>query len=1103
MPPITPTINKPHDTGSSNVLVEYSTNMRIQTVTGTADPATTAQVRVNGSTTGVTYNTTTGAWSLLLDETAPSLASGTNTFTITAYGYDQTTSTGATLKIHLVLDGSLGFVVSAPSGISVDRHSNRTEFILTHNEDVLSPTGYVVGFNFYAAADPGGGLAGYTLLNTQMVTAYKEIVDELDESEEEVDTTEIVANTYVKTTTTTETYVRRYKYAFNHVRTNTSTSSDYPVRDEANDAFAAIPDATSLYYVATAVGFDESQAYEYESTYSSELPGLPLVLSTRIRDLSPRTLADIQKDAITQVLRVQSNIDVKPGTVTRDVHIDPPSFEANRLWYIADFIHRAQSFLTLIQIDDPEKTGTSVAVSASKYKQALGKALDLTDEEVQQVIDDAFDKLAGNSLTVRRGATKSTGQAVLQRTSAPSADIVVPAGRTFTTTSSNNTRAVTFVSTSTKTMVAANAASYYNAATQRYELTIPIEASTAGSSGNVAAGRIGKTNATGFSSVTNREATLFGQDVESNLSLAERAMLSYVSVDTGTAGGYLRKTLDVNGVLRARIVDAGDELMMRDYDEVRMKHIGGKVDVWVQGTQEIEVSETFAYKYLQELNIRFEIVGDPSDLKFRTTSANVTPDTPIFAMLDDSTLGLGLRNVTTAEDFDLTNVVILDYRTIQLDSGLTQPAVGADDLIAGDYKYRDAAPFIPSFQPVRSIASIASTSSTLTSNNYTLVKTEDPLLEGYSTIASDYVDIVQSGGVPTGNPTVVTNEDLVLVGTQQAELGSVGVDITTIVVTDLSNTVTYDSDLSASPTPDYFIEEGSLTTPPKISRNEDGRIFDGQALHVSYTAEENFTITYAINNVLQKVDEVIQRTRHVTADVIVKQTIENEVVLSATVVLKEDADQAEVDIEVRTNLSILVNRLYIGQDLHQSDVISAIEKVAGVDFVVTPMTKMHKADGSLILRNQLDSDSVMVVEGVTADVYLLTQELDFSTSEGGGPTHLHRGVFKDDLAMELFSLYTDFCTLDEEPGRAMIIGADGIEIPGFSDSSNKAELTGNRVLVTLPKGDATENHTWAASYIVDGESGVGDIIAYDVEYLVLGDTTLVYTVNTDEFGNTF
>lgn len=1092
----------PYGTGSSSVLVEYSTNKTRQVVTGTADPVTTASMRANGLATGFTYDTLTGAWEFLID-VSPALASGTNTFDIAAYGYDQTSSTTAELVIHLVEDGSLGFLVDSPSGISLDRHSDRVEFILTYLEDVTAPTNYVVGFNYYAAVDPGGGVVGYTLLNTELVSTYKDIEDQVQSTDTTVDSTSLVANEYSKTTTTVEQYHRYYTYSFNHIRKNTSTSTTYPVTDAAYTLFSPISDSTALYYVATAVGYDSSQAFEYESTYSSELPGLPIVLSTRIKDLSPRTLGDIQKDAITEILRVQTNIDVKPGSVTRDVHIDPPAYEENKLWLILDFVHRAQSFLTLIQIDDPEQTGTSVVVASSKYKQALGRALNLKDSEVQQLIDDAFDKLAGNSLTTRRGPTNSTGQAILQRTSAPTTDIPIPAGSTFTTTSSSNTPSVSFVTTSSKTMLAASAASYFNVTSQRYEITVSIEATEAGASGNIAAGRISKASVPGFSSVTNREATLFGQDNESNLSLAERAMLSFVSVDTGTAGGYLRKALDVSGVLRAHIVSAGDELMMRDYDEVRLKHIGGKVDVWIQGTQEIEVSEVFAYKYLEGLNVRFEIVGDVSDLTFRTTAASVTPDTPLFAMLNDSGLGYGLRDVTTGLDFDLTNVVIIDYRTIQLSNLVTQPTFSADDLISGDYKYRDASPFIPTYQPVRSISSITSTGSTLTPANYTLFKTQDPLIEGYSTIAKDYVDIVQSGGVPTGAQIAVTGESLVMVGTQKATLGSVGVDITTIVVTDTSTAVTYTNDLSGSPIPDYFIEDGSLTTPPKVSRNEAGRIFDGQSLLVSYTAEENFTITYAINNVLQKVNTVVQRTRHVTADVIVKQTIENEVVISATIVLKEGADQADTDIDVRTNLSILVNRLYIGQDLHQSDVIGAIEKTSGVDFVVTPITKMYKADGSLILRNKLDSDSVRVVEGVTADIYILTQQLDFSTSEGGGPINLHRGVFMDDQALSLLGLYTDFCYLDTAPYQALIIGADGIDIPGYTTPSTQVALTANRILVTLPKGDTTQGHTWAVSYIVSGETGVGDIIAYDVEYLVLGETTLVYTTNTDQFGNTF
>lgn len=1113
MAPTTPIINKPHGSGTGTT-VQYSTNISTQIVTGIAD-SDTKYVKQNSNLTGITFipypldgspiDSTHGTWSLTIS-TDPIVVSGANVFSIQAEGYDGSLSVAATLTIYLLEDGSLDVIVDAPTGISMDRYTDRIKFRVTHTENVQSatPSTLVTGFNFYASTLPGGGLNGYTLLNTSLVTDYDEVVEETISESSTTDRT-TSGDSITQVVTTTSNIEQQYKYAYNHVRSNDADASDYPQRDEAYTIFNAITDTQELYYVATAVAYDATANVEYESTYTSELVGLPLVLSTRIKDMTPRTLNNIQQDLISEILRVQSNIDIRPGSVTRDIHIDPPAWEANRIWLILDFVSRCQSFLTLIQIDDPYKTGTSIAYAESKYKQALAKALSLTESEVQILIDEAFEKKAADSLTIRQGNTKSVGQAIFQRSTAPTQDLSVIAGTTVQSRvdTSTNTSAVSFVTTITKTMSVASIGSYYNPTTGYYELTIPIEAVTAGSAGNVAAGSIVSTSASGFSRVTNREATLLGQDEESNLSLAERAMLAYVSVDRGTSGGYLRTALDVVGVHRARVVEAGEDLMMRDWDDIREKHIGGKVDLWIQGTALTEIEETFAFTYTQELNVRFTAVGEASNLIFRTTSINVTVSTPIFALLDDATLGYGFRNASTGEDFDLTDVSIIDYRTIQLDNTRPQPTVDEDDIVIGDYKYRDSEPFVPSTQPVVSISSIASPTSTLTTVNYSLKKSEDPLLYGYSVEASDEINIVQSGGIPTGDTTTVTDEEIVLIGSTHISLASVGIDITSIVVTNTAGTVTYESDLGSAVTPDYFLVAGSLTTAPTIARNESGDILNGEKVLVSYTCEENFTVTYAVNNVLQLVDADVQVMRHVTADVLVKQSIENEIELSCTVVLEEDADQVDVDKQIRTGLSYLINRLEIGEDLHQSDVVHTIKDVLGVSYVVQPMTKMHKSDGSLILRDLIDSDATQIVTGIAADVWILHQELSFSTSIGGGTEDEHRGVFKDDQSMTLYSLAGDFNQLKTVPYSALIIGADGIDITGYTTPETQVALTANRVCVSLPKGYTPERYIWTVSYIVDGESGVCDIEAFIMEYLTLGEVVITYTTSSDTYGNNF
>jgi hypothetical protein len=57
--------------------------------------------------------------------------------------------------------------------------------------------------------------------------------------------------------------------------------------------------------------------------------------------------------------------------------------------------------------------------------------------------------------------------------------------------------------------------------------------------------------------------------------------------------------------------------MMRDYDDVRKKHIGGKVDIWIQGLRERTVTEQFAFTFQIANDIRCQII-DLAALRFGT-----------------------------------------------------------------------------------------------------------------------------------------------------------------------------------------------------------------------------------------------------------------------------------------------------------------------------------------------------------------------------------------------------------------------------------------------------------------------------------------------------
>lgn len=1028
--------------------------------------------------------------------------------------------------------------VEIPTGIKVRRLRNAVNLLVAKpairyagaaNALIPLPSNFR-GFNFYASTSPSGA-TGYFKLNEKLVTATSTVFEENDVSLASDSTTwENINQKFVKVRVSEvdefgqEQALRlEQKYDVSDVTGNVrfqSTLEQYTITEYIQfqhvrgqglnaEAFTGIADSEPLYYVVTGVYYDPGDNVEVESPYSQEVLGSPLVIDTTIRDLPQRNQFQVTTDFIRAVERVNKEISLIPGSTTRDVSIDPFASEADRLYFILDFVHKCQSFLTLLQVDDANGDGISDPVDSSAYKTALKAALGLdSNAAVQSLIDSAFDKLAGNFNKRRLPGRPAVGQAVFYTTTRPSFDLTIPAGAIIGTSadSSLGIPSVRFRVGGTYVLSAANADAYYNYAKKRYELTVDVVAETVGTEGNRPAGQIKNSSGIAGLSVTNEEATIFGTDLETNADLAARAMLGFVSVDTGTEGGYTATAAEQIGVLKAKVVKSGDALMMRDYDPVRRKHIGGKVDVWVQGLRERQVTETFAFTFEVARDVTCQII-DLATLTFRVQDSRVTPNNPIIEILDNVSQGLGVRNVTQGIDYDLTGVQIIDYQTFKLNPALsTQPVTDIDDVIVADYRFRVLNEFKFSFQPVRRVVSVVGEISGPLDGaaGYKLYKTDDPLLDGESTIAKDYLVINQVGGVPSGDSITVNAEEHVLVGFIEEPLLSIGINTKTIRVFNADRTVEYDG--PETTVPDFDIIEGTPTTPVRIVRTVSGDIPNGSTVSVDYVHDENFTVTYVINDLLQELQRTIDRKRHTTADVIVKQALNNEIDIETTVQLAAGATKDRVDPEIRSAVSLDLDRKLIGQGTAQSDIIRAIDATEGVDFSTVPPAKMGYADGSRKLRELIDSNSIEVASLNTGGnvAYLLTSGLKFPTTNGGGLDTEHRGVFQDDEALTLASTLSSVASL---PGQAYIIGADGAVIAGYSDAptlaaagftdpdAQEAEMlrrTANHVVVSMPSGDTTGSHSYACSYVVRGDTGSKDISATGVEFLGLGNFTITY-----------
>jgi len=992
----------------------------------------------------------------------------------------------------------------------------------------------VMGYNFYASANAGGGVTGYSRVNAQPVTTavtkensqtlfnltskntaqsvdplfLRAVITQEDSTQTTLETdvdspVEIPEGvTEIQTEITVSSIERVSYYEFLHNRrfNLASLPSTIPI-----GAFATLPATEPLYYVVSAVYFDSVSQTEYESYFSPEVVANPIEVRIQMKTLPSVSRQQITQNSIAVIHRKDKDIQIQPGAVMRDTFIDPLASEAERIRFLLDFLYRASSFDTLLAIDDPNATGVSIDPKASAYKIALANALYLSNVSlVQGIIDGAFDKLAGNFGVQRDPGRRAIGEARFFTSAAPTSTRPIQLGTIV------YAGEVAYRTTRSAEIAVERLASYYNPSTRQYSIVVPVQAVNPGISGNIGPRQISSGAPYGLS-VTNDNYTFGGLNSQTNAQLAAEARGALSAVDTGTTQGYAQVAAGVPGVIQAQVAEAGNSLMQRDFDADLGRHIGGKVDVWEQGLRLATVTDTFAFTYVRKRDIQFVVVGPADAYRLQAVDPDLTPTNPIAEMLNYPSIGLGLRNATTGLTYNLTGVTILNYNTIQLSLDVSQPWVPPTltDVILGDYRYRTGEQFTLTRQPVETVDSVVGeVTGTLDESVYALVHPNSPLGLGRSTQAGDYLLITGSEDTslasPTGAILNITNEQHIMVGDYVEYVLRLGADSLSVVVTSADGSVTYAGPFSST-SPDYTIVEGGQTSPLGIKRTSGSSITDGQTVLISYSYVENLTVTYQVNLVTQALQDRIDAEKHSTADVLGKSAIPVPWDLTSTVVLKRGFVQSAVDDAIRTRLGLLTSGLRMGTPLRRSDVIQVIDKTPGVSYVVLPLTKMVRAFGSQVARDDINSSQISDSTRIEAwsneriGVWLLTNKLVAATTTGGGPFGAFRGVFQNDYLTTLQETLPE--RLGEASGRSFIIGDNGLLIPGYSDdatlisqgyvtasdiTTRRREITSNRILLSLVTGDAPLNHSYWATYTVGLETGERDIDPSAAEYLTPG-----------------
>jgi len=1096
------------------------------------------------------------------------LAAGENVILIRSISFSGAVSANARLVVQLFQDSDLGLIPTVPSNISVERFDQSVTIWVEGNSDANFR-----GINFYASQFTGGGATGYQRININVVAdkypeydtltissfetnnelatnpdgsiaadpLYIQIQetqtkggDVIERLEDVTLTPQLAASiTYneqanllktdyvrqievpegtrsIRSTYLLESLVERVYYNFSHNRKagQNSVPATVPI-----GAFASLPVSENLFYVARAVYYDADRQTEVESPNSVEVVASPVAVTQNIGSFPTVSQLQIQQNTISDIQRTRPEIALQPGAVIRDVFVDPFSQEAVRIRFLVDFMHRMQSFDTLLAVDGVDAASNPTPVTQSAYKTALQAAFQLSrPEDVQFIFNQAFDQLAARNGVSRIPGKKARGIATFFTRSKPTRTLTIQLG---TQVGSGST---IFLTTQTVQIPVENSAAFYNPSTRLYSIDVIIEAQSPGVAGNVSRGQINSilSNVPGLS-VTNQNRTFGGEAVETNLALATRARGVLSAVDSGTEQGIRQRAAAQPGVEEVIVVEAGDPLMQRDWDPTHSVHVGGKADVWIRGTVAAQVTDTFAFVFREAFDVQFRLTGNPLLLIFRSLDPSLTVENPLSEMLNYPSLGLGFRNASSGATFNLTNYKILDYRTIQLDASVGQPSVTFGDVVFGDYRYTISRDFVLPRQPVGQILSVVGqVSGELPDESVVLYRVSDPLDLGRSAQAGSFIRITPVDGVPAGTLIPVTQESHTIIGEFNETLDNLGVSTLTIQVYNSTRTILYRGPTDPSGVSDYTIIPGTQTSATAIRRIPGGNITSGQVLSIDYSYNENFVVTYTTNLVLATTQNALQQTKGVTYDILCKEAVATRVDILATIIKSTGIQTNQIQRAVRTNLDAFLRGLPIGASVRQSDVIGIIEATGGVSYVEVPLTKMARGAGTVLIREPLTTtqkgDSTYLpgtasqpFSSTTVNVWLLEDELDAATSIGGGPVNEFRGVFQDEQEMVL--QIADPMSLKNAPGKAYIIGNEGLSIPGFSDDltleqqfptattteiqTQRRTMTQNRILVSLGIDDRPSVHNYTVTYLVSpANSGVRNIEGDALEYFLLGDLVL-------------
>ncbi len=270
----------------------------------------------------------------------------------------------------------------------------------------------------------------------------------------------------------------------------------------------------------------------------------------------------------------QPDLDIKPGTVARDLFIDAPASQLSLLYEELSTVSNKQS-LRLVSGGDLDNLAKNFKIVRNKPTASTGVAL-LTFSSINATINI-------NPGTIVRSST----------------------GLTFTVTSGVviNPSSINFYkSVATKFRDQLDIAGI----SDLYAVEATVTCTTTGIAGNIGKFSLNRINVSGVSNVTNVNSFIGGTDQEGDAAFRNRVLSSFSGSSVGTALGYQNAALVVSGTVDAQVIEPGSPLMTRDGTVVQTfpdgtktiitEGSGGKVDIVVLGSILQQNRDSYIYQ---------------------------------------------------------------------------------------------------------------------------------------------------------------------------------------------------------------------------------------------------------------------------------------------------------------------------------------------------------------------------------------------------------------------------------------------------------------------------------------------------------------------------